>query len=444
MELDIIHNEDCLEGMKKLPDSSIDLVATDPPYGISFMGKQWDRAIPSIDIWKECLRVLKPGAFAFVMCIPRQDCLSRMIVSLKDAGFNVNFTSIYWAYASGFPKAMNISRVIAKKEGAKRIGAGSKGNTFPPEHNYREYELTSNAKTFDGSYAGFQPKPAVEIILVVMKPLSEKTFVNQAMKNRKGITWLDDARIPYKETDSIIAKNPHTASKGSEAYNNVCYGKYNPTNNYDPINSRGRFPANLLVSDDILNDGRDRKSGGNEKKYNRQFKPDKNKFLSTVNPNNSKNIILRSSGSFSRYFSLDAWWDRKIKYLSDNVGKTFPFLIVPKAKKAERNRGCEGLEDKKIDGTDNNSYMGIESAGNRKLMTKNHHPTVKPLKLMSYLITLGSRQEDIILDPFAGSGTTLISAKILGRHYIGYEINPEYCKIARKRLEAEKTLWSVK
>jgi len=89
VKVDVIYNQDCLEGMRGLPDNSVDMVATDPPYGISFMGRAWDRAIPSVDTWRECLRVLKPGAFAFVMCIPRQDCLARMVVSLEDAGFNV-------------------------------------------------------------------------------------------------------------------------------------------------------------------------------------------------------------------------------------------------------------------------------------------------------------------------------------------------------------------
>jgi len=101
----MLYNCDCLKGIKTLNDNSVDLVATDPPYGIGFMGKNWDKALPDKEIWAECLRVLKPGAFAFVMSIPRSDCLSRMIISLEDAGFRVDFSPIYWAYASGFPKA---------------------------------------------------------------------------------------------------------------------------------------------------------------------------------------------------------------------------------------------------------------------------------------------------------------------------------------------------
>ena len=86
---------DSQERLKSVPDNSIDLMVTDPPYGIGFMGKDWDKALPRAEIWQECFRVLKPGAFAFVMCGPRQDVLSRMINSLEMAGFRVDFTSLY-------------------------------------------------------------------------------------------------------------------------------------------------------------------------------------------------------------------------------------------------------------------------------------------------------------------------------------------------------------
>ena len=117
MELNKIYNMDCLEGMKLLEEGSVDLIVTDPPYGISFMSKKWDIDVPSVEICRQMLRVLKSGAFAFVCMSPRQDVLSKMINNLHEAGFETNFTSIYWTYASGFPKAMNISKSIHKKLG---------------------------------------------------------------------------------------------------------------------------------------------------------------------------------------------------------------------------------------------------------------------------------------------------------------------------------------
>lgn len=310
---------DSSEILKTVESDSIDLLVTDPPYGYSFMNKDWDKAVVSTDVWKECLRVLKPGAFAFIMSSPRQDVLCKMILNLIDAGFETNFTSLYHTYASGFPKAKNLR---------------------------------------NGSFVGYQPKPAVEVILVVMKPLSQKSYTDQALNNGKGITWLSECRIDK------------------------------------------RFPANLLVSDDVLNDGKNYKSGGKQG----NLRGENNNVYSRAGATLGKPCIMmdKSEGSFSRYFSLDSW-----------VEKTLPFLIVAKASKSERNKGCE------------NVYF---SKGNT-------HVAVKPLKLMSYLITMGSRLNDIVLDPFCGSGTTCIAAAQLGRRYIGIEKEAEYVKIAETRLK---------
>ena len=177
---------------------------------------------------KECLRVLKPGAFAFIMSAPRQDVLSRMIVNIEDAGFKTDFTSIYWTYASGMPKALNIEKAVKKKLG----------------------EDAPEAEALAGTYSGFNPKPAVEIVIVAMKPLQEKSYTDQALSNTHGVTWLDNCRIPYKSEKDI------GDSKGN----------FKPLTNYDGRNtnfefgiekvdshqnSQGRFPANLLCSSRI-------------------------------------------------------------------------------------------------------------------------------------------------------------------------------------------------
>ena len=89
---------DCLEVLPTLEENSVDLIATDPPYGISFMGKQWDKALPDPAIWRDALRVAKPGAFAFVMCTPRSDCLWRMCRDLEEAGWDLTHAQMYWIY----------------------------------------------------------------------------------------------------------------------------------------------------------------------------------------------------------------------------------------------------------------------------------------------------------------------------------------------------------
>lgn len=416
----IIEGDSLIE-LKKLETDSIDFICTDPPYGYSFMGKHWDKAVPSVELWAECLRVLKPGSFINVMSAPRSDVLSRMIVNIEDAGFRVDFTPIYWTYASGFPKAGNIGKLVDKRLGAEREIISSttrKRSDMRGKDNYLRHDKaditthttkasSDQAKALDGSYAGFQPKPAVEVIIVAMKPLSEKTFVDQALKNGKGISWLDNARIPF-DSDKDMKDAVWTAKSSAEGWG------LSKDADVLPPSPQGRFPANLLVSDDVLNDGVERKTG-NVQPYNRQ-----NKEAVFAFGAGSPTIHIGDSGSYSRYFDLDKW------------AQTLPFLIVPKASKSEKNKGLESFNKTTVgDGRP----IPIDNAFQRgKTERVNSHPTVKPLKLMSYLITLFSREGDVVLDPFVGSGTTCVAAKNLNREYIGIERETEYVEIAEARL----------
>jgi hypothetical protein len=215
---DILLQGDCLSHLATLKADSVDLICTDPPYGIGFQGKAWDsfatapphahrarrkpmgRGTSSAVIGdtpsggrsafqsfmlataKACLRVLKPGAFMFVTMTPRQDSLARVITALEEAGFAMGFTSLYWSYASGFPKALNVGKAIDRRRGAKRKitgrrrqndmrggNHGSAGRTFLEP--IRGGAVSPQARALDGAYGGFQPKPAVEVIIVAMKPL---------------------------------------------------------------------------------------------------------------------------------------------------------------------------------------------------------------------------------------------------------------------------------
>jgi len=109
-----LYNGDSAEVLKQLKDNSVDMLATDPPYGIEFMGKSWDKVLPPTDIWEECYRVLKPGSFIAVMSSPRSDVLYRMIKDLEDAGFDMSFSPIMWTYHSGFPKSSDPVKLITK------------------------------------------------------------------------------------------------------------------------------------------------------------------------------------------------------------------------------------------------------------------------------------------------------------------------------------------
>ena len=379
---------DALEKLKEIKKDKIGLITTDPPYGYSFMNKSWDKALVSVETWKECLRVLKPGGFAFVMSAPRQDVMSRMIVNLEDAGFVTNFTPIFWAYATGFPKATNISKMVDKKLGKKRekkTVIKNKTNTNSPYQD-SDVAISKQAKKLNGSYAGFQPKPAVEVVLVCMKPLNKKNYIEQAMDNAKGITWLDDCRIPFVDDENIKDESKVNRKKALDVVGDFGFNIQGVKAN--PPHPKGRFPANLLVSDDSLNDGKITKSkAGIRNNHNHTNTYD---WTYPYCPNYSP---IEDEGSFSRYFDLDKW--------------NAQFIITPKPSVSEKQKGLKQM---------------------------NTHPTVKPISLMKYLITMGSRKNDLVLDPFLGSGTTGIACEMLGRNWIGIELLEEHIEIAKGRL----------
>ena len=161
---------------------------------------------------------------------------------------------------------------------------------------------------------------------------------------------------------------------------------------------------------------------------------------------NNETKEYSDSGSFSRYFDLDKW---HINKLPKSVKETFPFMIVPKASSGEKNDGIKGVEEKKMEyetTTRTNKETADKFGCERKAIAKNTHPTVKPTKLMEYLITLGSRKGDLILDPFVGSGTTAIASRILSRKFIGIEKDKEYHKIAIARIKehlAQRKLYEI-
>ncbi len=263
--------------------------------------------------------------------------------------------------------------------------------------------------------------------------------MEQALRNGKGVTWLDAGRIPINpEVD-----DPRLGGKGAwttTQEQTIFGGGAGIPRGTVESDERGRFPANLLVSDDVLNDGTNYRTGG----PNGTLAGGMGEQFGRLYGNREMASFWRynDSGSFSRYFSLDAWWEKKVSELPKEVQKTFPFLIEPKASKGERNEGLDGFELHTKASMSPDSRSGNPqrpSKGMERFVTTSHnkHPTVKPIAIMSYLISLGSRQGDVVLDPFLGSGTTGIAAKILHREFVGIEIDPESFKIAEARIKAE-------
>lgn len=268
------------------------------------------------------------------------------------------------------------------------------------------------AKQWEGF--GTALKPAHEPIILARKPLSEKTIVENVLKHGTGAIDIDGCRIPTQgEKLEVGGRGKHNRGEG--------YG-FEPMGDYEIPEGQGRFPANIICTDDALNDGLMTKGVKSKRGADRNGSVyGKYNLCDTERGHND-------SGSKSRYFDIDCWAEKH------------GLLQFPKASKRERNEGCEGLEEKgKIfNGQSSNpskEVKGVEERFNTK-PSANHHPTVKPVHLMSWLVRLVSKEGDTVLDPFMGSGTTGVACKILNRNFIGIELNEEYIKIAEARINA--------
>ena len=226
-EMEGLYLGDCIDVLDWIPANSVDLFCSDPPYRVGILGQGWDHKDRDLaPIWRKVLRVLKPGAFAYILCGARQDLHVENDHGAVPPGFKIDFSPFFWTYATGYPKAHNIGKALKKK-----------GQADPQ---------------FAGAYAGCQPKPAVEVILVAMKPLTEKTYEAQAKANGHGVTWMDDCRIPYsgqsdfaacdkKQKSFHGAKTIGTMTKGNSTFLN------GPIKVLAPKASTGRpFPCELV------------------------------------------------------------------------------------------------------------------------------------------------------------------------------------------------------
>jgi DNA modification methylase len=365
--------------LKKLEDNTVDSCVVDPPYGLSFMGKGWDYDVPSIEIWKECLRVLKPGGHLLAFGGTRT--YHRLVVNIEDAGFEIR-DQIQWLYGSGFPKSMDIAKQIDKQNGfdgeiigtAKGAGKNDEGYKSGSggllKSDYEIKELSDEAKKWSGW--GTALKPANEPICLARKPLSESTVAKNVLRWGTGGLNIDDTRIEGQKRSPEF-KNP----KSELGY----HGGSANSNLVDWDASKGRFPANIILDETAA------QMLDEQTKDQRASKPSKT------------GTRFKATGAFP----IEN--DDLTKY--DDSGGASRFFYCAKASKSERNANVEGA---------------------------NNHPTVKPIKLMEYLIKLVTPENGTVLDCFMGSGTTGVAAKNLGFNFIGIELDENYFKIAEKRI----------
>lgn len=452
-EMNKILNGDALKHMKQMPENSVDAVITDPPYGLEFMGKEWDSfkkgerksfvkdggdvtektndaymrinktanrpsALTSEEmvqlqefcrLWaRACLRVLKPGGF--LLSFGGTRTYHRMVCGIEDVGFEIRDT-IMWLYGSGFPKSLNIGKQIDKIQGNEREVVGKVRENRNSEDCYTG-SLGTNADITKGSSEwegwGTALKPACEPIVVARKPLSEKNVALNVLKWGTGGINVDECRIE--------SGTEHMRGKvGAKVYDSDWKHKSGFNKPFKATDSPlGRFPANII------------------------FDEEAGKML-----DEQTGILMPPYGKESKSKNITSWFTGKTDSYGKNykdIGGASRFFYCAKASKSERNFGLgDEFEEKpraEVDKMMGETPMLTGSGNPRTTKFKNNHPTVKPIKLMEYLIKLVTRKDAIVLDPFLGSGTTAIACIKLNRNWIGIEKEDEYIKIAEARIKS--------
>lgn len=376
-----LYNGNSLDVLKQFDDNSVDSIVTDPPYGLAFMNAKWDYDVPSVDMWQECLRVLKPGGHLLAFSGART--YHRLVVNIEDAGFDIR-DMIAWIYSSGMPKSHNIGKAIDKLQGNERKSIGLSlnrrkshgkdgGISFQSPKNSNMHEETVGFSDFEGW--GTSLKPAIEPIVLARKPISEKTIAENVIKHGTGGINIDNCRIEIDENEILpnkIERSPKTAG---------IYGAF--TDKHGKItwteHAQGRFPANVIHdgSDEVID------------------------------------LFPQRRGTLARFF------------------------YCAKASRKERDIGLSNMTPQIRSDRKNIDSIGADNPRSRSSTPKrNHHPTVKPLKLMRYLCKLITPKRGLILDPFMGSGSTGIAALQEGFRFIGIDLEEDYCEIARLRIDA--------
>ena len=332
-----LHLGDCLDVMRSMPDASFDAVVTDPPYGLAFMGKEWDHGVPGVAFWVEALRVAKPGAHLLAFGGTRT--FHRLACAIEDAGWQIK-DCLSWLYGSGFPKHKSLLKpawepvVMAAKAGRRVV-------------NVDACRLATDERTARPvSYAG----------------------------------------------SAIYAQDKWTKAMGRGGGGH----------------SLGRWPANVCLDEEaaaVLDEQSGSRGGG--------FAYEPNGPRPQAVANTPREYLGRVAG------------------YGDSGGAS-RFFYVAKASRSEREAGLReaGLREAP------RSTMGDGIGGQplQSIPSRNHHPTVKPVALMRWLVRLVTPPDGVALDPFMGSGTTGVACVREGRSFIGIEREPEYHAIAEVRI----------
>ena len=406
-----------------LPPESVDAIVTDPPSGIGFMGKEWDKDKGGRDKWiawlagilRGAMAALKPGGHALVWALPRTSHWTATAV--EDAGFEIRDVVMH-LFGSGFPKSLDVSKAIDDAAGATRPVVGKMS---APNRNNRAItmsdgwrdspDLTAPATPAAAQWSGWGTalKPAAEHWILARKPLAGTVAANMQRFGTGGLN-IDGCRIGNKvETwPKTRAHRPgylaHPNAKGGDTVGTGAMPS-------------GRWPAHVTLDEEaaqmldeqsgVLQSGRLSSSYKIRDRIGQPSKGDeRGRVFGDADP---------SCGGASRFF----YTAKPARSEKDAGLDHLPLRTGGEA--TDREEGSAGL---------NNPRAGAGRGGG----VRNHHPTVKPIDLMRWLCRLITPPGGVILDLFTGSGTTGVAAIREGFKFIGVEREAEFVDVAVGRL----------
>ena len=408
---------DSAQELKHIPDNSIDAVVTDPPYGIEFLGKDWDSNTGAVAIWAECHRILKPGGHLLAFSAART--YHHLATNIESVGFEIR-DQLMWIYSSGFPKAQDMGRAIQKRLGVKEhytleeyeklTGCTNLPNGTDTLGHYNEGDGHKSAglsgkitKVTDPEavkWAGWKTalKPGHEPIVMARKRFKGSTIDN-IQQHGVGALNIDATRIAFQD-----AKD-HKSSLGfNSKYDGIVRDGGPLFQGQDAADRKKDIPRGRALDKVVIGGGSHTPNQPDQAEYTPN---EQGRFPSNV---------LGDIPAYQKYF------------------------YCPKVSRRERHCGFEqshiptnssGMYEQNAEGKCGERY----EARVELPRTGNNHPTVKPVALMRYLIQLVTPPNSHVVDPFTGSGTTGMAATELGHRFTGIEQDPAYVAIANKRIE---------